>query len=138
MAGTAITGLQTVEPGRAGLVIAGPAITGVDTADLARAGLVSAGPAITGRRTGPGATEADSSGSGSAGPATSGPDTSAPDMSGRGRSGPGGSDLPGTGPTAARAGPGLARAATAEAAQRANRSQHKKILRADFIAAPSH
>ncbi|HEX9352736.1 MAG TPA: hypothetical protein VF933_02805, partial [Streptosporangiaceae bacterium] len=53
-------------------------------------------------------------------------------------SGGGTNELPGTPHTAVRAGPGVVRTATAEGIQRANRPRRKKVLRADFIAAPSH
>ncbi|MGO9217576.1 MAG: hypothetical protein ACLP5E_07380 [Streptosporangiaceae bacterium] len=52
--------------------------------------------------------------------------------------GAGSSELPGTRHIAAMAGPGVLPAATSEGIQRANRLPRKRLLRADFIAAPSH
>ncbi len=66
-------------------------------------------------------------------PARAGLVTAGPAITGMGSS-----ELSGARHTAARAGPGVVRAATAEGVQRVNRPPRKKVLRADFIAAPSH
>jgi hypothetical protein len=98
----------------AGLVMAGLAITGLATTGLATTGL-----APTGLATG----ELARAGLATAGTAISGL---------------GCRELPGTRPTAARAGPGVARVAAADGIQRTNRFPRQNVLRADFIAAPSH
>jgi hypothetical protein len=98
-----------------GLVITGLVTTGLLTMELAPAGLATAG-LVTG--------ELDI-----AGPVAT---------AGTAISGLGSSEGPGLRHTAARTGPEVGCAATADDIQRANRPQHKRVLRVDFIAAASH
>lgn len=91
----------------AGLVMAGLAITGLATTVLAITGLAT-GKLARARLA----------------------------AAGTAISGLGNRELPGTRQTAARAGPGVARVA-ADGIHRANRLPRHKVLRADFIAAPS-